>query len=150
MFDFDIAELYGVPTKALNQGVKRNLGRFPEDFMFQLSKEELDDWRSHFVTSKSQTKMRLRRPPFAFTEHGVTMLASVLSSGQAVQMSIRIVRTFVQMREIAAEQLDLAARMRCVEREQENQASIIGYLAEEVEGLKLPPEAPKRAIRFQA
>ena len=60
MFDFDIAELYGVPTKALNQGVKRNLGRFPEDFMFQLSKEELDDWRSQFVTSNSQTKMGLR------------------------------------------------------------------------------------------
>ncbi len=87
-------------TKALNQGVKRNVERFPEDFMFQLIKEELEDWRSQFVTSNPGDKMGLRRPPYAFTEHGVTVLASVLKSDQTAQMSIRIVRAFVQLRKM--------------------------------------------------
>ena len=79
ILDRDLAELYGVETKVLNQAVKRNEARFPNDFMFQLSKEEFENWRSQFVTSNSD-KMGLRRPPYAFTEQGVSMLSSILKS----------------------------------------------------------------------
>src|SRR5437763_1711768 len=77
MLDSDLAELYQVPTKRLNEAVKRNRGRFPEDFMFQLTKEELKNWRSQIATSNPATRMSLRRPPYAFTEYGVVMLSSV-------------------------------------------------------------------------
>jgi hypothetical protein len=100
-----------VLTKALNQAVKRNLDRFPEDFMFQLSKEEFEGWRSQIATSNPGAKMGIRRPPYAFTEHGVAMLASVLNSGRAVQMSILIVRAFVKLRELAATNKDLAGKV---------------------------------------
>src|SRR5262245_10928656 len=83
MFDADLAALYGVPTKVLNQAVKRGSERFPEDFMFQLSKEELENWRSQFVTSNPSAKMGLRRPPYAFTQEGVAMLSAVLRSPRA-------------------------------------------------------------------
>ncbi len=97
MLDRDLAGLYQVETKALNQAVKRNIDRFPKDFMFQLSNEEFDNWRSQFVTSNSD-KMGLRRPPYAFTEQGVSMLSSVLKSKIAIDISIQIIRTFVNMR----------------------------------------------------
>lgn len=84
MLDRDLAELYAVPTKVLNQAVQRNRKRFPEDFMFQLSKDEFDDWRSQIVTSNPAAKMGLRRRPYAFTEQGVAMLSSVLHSDRAV------------------------------------------------------------------
>src|SRR5436309_1105429 len=88
MFDADLAELYQVPTFRLNEAVKRNGDRFPQDFMFQLSKDELKDWRSQIAMSNPGAKMGLRRPPYAFTEHGVAMLSSVLNSKRAVQMNI--------------------------------------------------------------
>jgi ORF6N domain len=84
MFDADLAALYEVPTKALNQAMRRNLERFPEDFAFQLSKEDLENWRSQIVTSNSSAKMALRRPPYAFTQEGIAMLSSVLRSGRAI------------------------------------------------------------------
>ncbi len=111
ILDFDLAMLYGVQTKALNQAVKRNIKRFPDDFMFQLTKEELDslrsqiatanpaghhnieEWRSQFVTSNF-TRMGLRRPPYAFTRNGIGMLSSVLRSETAVEVNIRIMRAF--------------------------------------------------------
>ena len=99
MLDRDLAELYGVETKVLNQAVKRNETRFPNDFMFQLSKEEFENWRSQFVTSNSD-KMGLRRPPYAFTEQGVSMLSAVLKSEIAVDISVKIIRAFVEMRKI--------------------------------------------------
>ena len=86
--DRDLAELYEVPTRALNQAVRRNIERFPEDFAFLLSKAELENWRSQIVTSNSSAKMGLRRPPYAFTQEGVAMLSAVLRSSRAVQMSI--------------------------------------------------------------
>ena len=150
MFDFDIAELYGVPTKALNQGVKRNRERFPEDFMFQLTTDELENWRSQIVTSNLAVKMGLRRPPYAFTEHGVTMLASVLKSDQAAQMSIRIVRAFVQLREMLAAHRDLTLRVDRIEQQQHTHASVIDILAEEIDNLKLPQAKPfKQPIGFK-
>ena len=97
MIDRDLAELYRVETKVLNQAVKRNQDRFPQDFMFQLSHEEFENWRSQIVTSNSD-KMGLRRPPYAFTEQGVSMLSSVLKSKVAIDISVKIIRTFVNMR----------------------------------------------------
>ena len=111
MLDFDLADLYSVETRVLVQAVKRNLDRFPEDFMFQLSKEELEDWRSQFVMSNPTAKMGLRRQPYAFTEQGVAMLSSVLHSKQAVEVNIAIVRTFVRLRRMLAASEDLARKV---------------------------------------
>lgn len=101
MLDRDLAELYGVETKVFNQAVKRNSARFPEDFMFQLTKDEFVNWRSQFVTS-NEDKMGLRRAPYAFTEQGVSMLSAILKSPVAVDMSVKIIRTFVTMRKFIA------------------------------------------------
>ena len=102
MLDRDLAELYHVETKVLNQAVKRNIERFPADFMFQLSKEEVHYWKSQIVTSNS-IKMGLRKPPYAFTELGVAMLSSVLNSKEAIQENINIMRAFVLMRQALSE-----------------------------------------------
>lgn len=98
MIDRDLAEMYGVQTKALNQAVKRNIERFPEDFMFQLTTEETQNWKSQIVTTNS-IKMGLRRNPYAFTELGVAMLSSVLTSKIAIQVNIGIMRAFVAVRQ---------------------------------------------------
>ena len=97
MIDRDLAELYGVETKRLNEAVKRNIERFPEDFMFQLTKEEFENWKSQFATSNSIV-MGARKRPYAFTEQGVAMLSGVLKSPTAVEANIRIMRAFVSMR----------------------------------------------------
>lgn len=98
MLDYDLAELYEVETRALNQAVKRNMKRFPIDFMFQLNEEEAEILKSQFVTSSWGGTRKL---PFAFTEHGVTMLASVLRSNKAIEVNIQIVRTFIILRQYA-------------------------------------------------
>jgi len=98
MLDFDLAELYEVETKALNQAVKRNILRFPPSFMFRLSPKEWDVVRSQIVTASSQRKRNISAVPYAFTEHGVTMLASVLRSDKAIQMNIAIVEAFIALR----------------------------------------------------
>lgn len=110
MLDRDLSELYCVPTKVLNQAVRRNLARFPEDFMFQLNKEEFDNWRSQFVTSNSRG-LETRYAPFAFTEQGVAMLSSVLKSEQAVLVNIQIIRTFTHLREMIAENVQLRLKL---------------------------------------
>lgn len=99
MLDRDLADLYGVETKVLNQSVKRNIERFPDDFMFQLTNEETQNWKSQLVTSNS-IKMGLRRNPYAFTELGVAMLSSVLNSSIAIEVNIAIMRTFVATRRL--------------------------------------------------
>lgn len=108
MLDFDLAILYEVETRILNQAVKRNISRFPKDFMFQLTKEELTILMSQFVTSSWGGTRKL---PHAFTEHGVTMLASVLRSTKAVKMNISIVRAFIALRQIAWQYKDLAEKL---------------------------------------
>jgi hypothetical protein len=110
MLDADLAKLYRVATKVLNQAIKRNPARFPSDFMFQLTQEEAESLRSQVVTSNPGRGGR-RYQPYVFTEHGVAMLSAVLKSQRAVQMSILIVRAFVKMREILASHKDLAARV---------------------------------------
>ena len=97
MLDRDLAELYDVPTGALNQAVKRNAKRFPERFVFQLSEKEFANWKSQIVISNSE-RMGLRKRPYAFTEHGITMLAALLKSERAIEISVRIVDAFVAMR----------------------------------------------------
>ncbi len=110
MIDQDLAELYEVETKVLNQAVKRNLARFPEDFMFQLDKAEFDSLRSQFVTS-NKSKGGRRYLPYVFTEQGIAMLSSVLNSEKAIQVNIAIMRTFVQMRKLLVTNEELARRI---------------------------------------
>jgi hypothetical protein len=129
MLDRDLAEMYGVETRRLNEQVKRNLKRFPEDFMFQLTEEELKNWMSQFATSnfnpilKSQfatskenkIKMSLRKLPYAFTEQGVAMLSSVLHSDTAIEVNISIIRIFTKMREMLFASKDILIRLEQIE-----------------------------------
>lgn len=117
MLDRELAELYQVETKVLNQAVKRNLSRFPEEFMFQLSENEFTDWRSQFVTSNGD-RMGLRRAPYAFTEQGVAMLSAVLRSETAVQVSIQIMQAFVGMRRFMLSNAELFTRIGSLEMRQ--------------------------------
>src|ERR1043165_862668 len=111
MLDFDLAQLYGVETKVLNQAVKRNADRFPKDFMFQLTKKEWEFQRSQIVTFEKGKGKYPKYMPYAFTEHGVTMLASVLKSQRAIKMNIAIVRAFIALKQIALQHKDLAKRL---------------------------------------
>jgi hypothetical protein len=115
MIDRDLAELYVVETKVLKQAVKRNLDRFPEDFMFEMTKIEFANWRSHFVTSKSDT-MGLRYAPFCFTEQGLTMLSCILNSKRAIEVNIKIIRVFTRMREVFLTQKDILLKLEQLER----------------------------------
>lgn len=152
MLDSDLATLYGVQTKRLNEAVKRNRSRFPETFMFQLTREEAASMRSQFATT---SKRRITFQPLAFTEHGVVMLSSVLNSPRAVRMGIMVVEAFVRMRELIAAHKDIAARLEKLERGHERTASVIEILVEDIDGLArevkemkaLPPQ-PKRKIGF--
>ncbi len=110
MIDKDLAELYGIETKRLKEAVRRNRKRFPEDFMFEMSKEELENWRSQFASSNSE-RMGLRYPPFCFTEQGVTMLSCVLSSERAIHVNIQIVRVFSRMRELLIKNKDILQKL---------------------------------------
>jgi hypothetical protein len=137
MLDHDLAELYGVQTKVLLQAVKRNIERFPDDFLFQFSKQELENWRSQIVTSNPTAKMGLRRPPYAFTELVVAMLSSVLGSKRAVQVNIAIMRAFVKLRQILASNRQLARKVQEHDRK-------IAILFDTVQKLLTPPEPPKK------
>ena len=147
MIDSDLAEIYQVATKVLNQAVRRHRDRFPEDFMFQLTPQESDFLRSQVVTSNRGGRRYL---PYAFTEHGVAMLSSVLNSERAVHMNILIVRAFVRMRELLASHKDLAIRVDQLEATQYQHGSIIAVLAEEIDEMKRLPDPPKRRIGFKA
>lgn len=156
MLDASLAELYQVPTKRLNEAVKRNRDRFPPDFMFQLTDAEFDDLksqtglRSQIATSNLNAPGGRRYLPYAFTEHGVAMLSSVLRSQRAIQMNILIVRAFVRMRELLANHRELAARFEKLEIAQKEHASVISILADEIDGMKCLPESPKRPYGFLA
>jgi hypothetical protein len=149
MLDSELAELYQVPTKTLNQSVRRNLYRFPEDFMFQLTADEAAALRSQFVTLETGRGRYSKYAPLAFTEHGVAMLSSVLNSQRAVQMNILIIRAFVKMRELLASHKDLASRVEKLEANQKRHASVINILADEIDQIKKLPEPSKRRIGFK-
>ena len=108
MLDADLAILYGVPTKRLNEQVQRNIERFPADFMFQLSKNEFENWRSQFATSNLKAKMGLRRKPYVFTQEGVAMLSGVLRSPRAIAVNIEIMRAFIRLRHMLESNKELA------------------------------------------
>jgi hypothetical protein len=134
MLDFDLADLYQVPTKRLNEAVKRNLDRFPEDFMFQLTSEEVEVLRSQIATSNEGRGGR-RHLPYVFTEHGVAMLSAVLNSQRAVQMSILIVRAFVKLREVLASHKAIARRMEQLDRAQKDHSTLLSILIQDIESI---------------
>lgn len=115
MLDRDLAEMYGVETRVLNQAVKRNGKRFPEDFMFQQTEKELEDWKSQNVTSNKE-KMGLRKLPNVFTEQGVAMLSSVLNSDTAIDVNIQIIRIFTRIREALLTHQDVLLKMEQIEK----------------------------------
>ncbi len=142
MLDADLADLYGVETRVLVQAVKRNIDRFPSDFMFQLSPRELEDWRSRIVISNPSAKMALRRRPYAFTEHGVAMLSSVLRSPRAVQVNIEIVRAFVRLRRLLASHKALARKLDTLEQKYDAQFKVVFDAIRQL--MASPPESKKR------
>ncbi|MCK5857330.1 MAG: ORF6N domain-containing protein [Bacteroidales bacterium] len=150
MLDRDLAELYGVETKYLKRQVKRNILRFPEDFMFQLTDKEFRNWRSQFVTSKSD-KMGLRYPPFAFTETGVAQLSGVLNSEQAILMNNQIMRVFIKMRTMFTDNLSLKLDIEDIKKKLENQDKnvelVFSYLDELMEKQENPQ--PRNKIGYK-
>jgi hypothetical protein len=132
MLDSDLADLYHVETKALNRAVKRNLTRFPGDFMFQLTDDEAESLRCHFGTSNDSRGGR-RYLPYAFTEHGVAMLSSVLNSERAVQMNFLIVRAFVKLRQVLATHRDLARKMELLETTQKDHAAVLSIVVKDIQ-----------------
>lgn len=155
MLDADLAALYGVETKMLNRAVARNLDRFPEHFMFQLTKQEAESLRFQTGTSKKGRGGR-RYLPYVFTEHGVVMLSAVLNSARAVRVSILVVETFIRLRELTAANKDIAIRVESLERGHNRAASVIEILVHDIERLahdvkqmKNLPSPSKRKIGFE-
>jgi hypothetical protein len=146
MLDSDLAHLYRVPTFRLNEAVKRNKGRFPDDFMFQLTQVEADFLRSQFAMSKGRGGRRTL--PYAFTEHGVVMLSSVLNSDRAMQMNILIVRAFVKLRQMLATHKDLARKIKDLEGQQKEHGEQLAEVYSVVKQLIDPPPKPQRRIGF--
>ncbi len=145
MLDADLAEVYGVPTKALNQAIKRNAERFPEDFMFQLSREEADSLRSQTVTLKTMRGQHRKYLPYVFTEHGAIMAASVLNSPRAIEASVYVVRAFVKMREVLATHKELLRRLDEMEGKYDRQFKVV---FDALRALMEPPKIPRRRIGY--
>ena len=142
MLDEDLAGLYGVTTKRLNEQVKRNSERFPSHFMFQLTAQEFTILRSQFATSRWGGR---RTPPYAFTEHGTVMLASVLSSPTAIQASIAIVQAFVRLRQMLTSHGELARKLSALEKKYDAQFKVV---FDAIRQLMEPPPAKRRSIGF--
>lgn len=158
LLDSDLALIYGVQTKALNQAIKRNIKRFPPDFVFQLTSDESDSLRSQFVTLKSGRGRHRKFLPYAFTEHGAIMAANVLNSPEAVRMSVFVVRAFVQMRDLLGSTKELAKQLASLEKKltarlDGHESAIVEVLQRLMNILDPPPpppepEPPKRRIGF--
>ena len=148
LLDADLAALYGVETRALNQAIKRNAERFPADFMFWLSAKELENWRSQLVMSNPGAKMGLRRTPIAFTEHGALMAATVLNSQRAVATSVFVVRAFVRLRHFLATHRELAHRLEEHERKLASHDQAIAGLVSTIRQLTASPAPRGRPIGF--
>jgi hypothetical protein len=144
MLDADLAKLYDIPTKAFNQAIQRNMDRFPEDFMFQLTEAEFAGLRSQFVTSKKGRGGR-RYLPYVFTEQGVAMLSGVLNSHRAVQANIAIMRAFVRMRETMASHRELSERLNAPEKTYYARFRVV---FDAIRALMEPPKKPRRRIGF--
>lgn len=151
MFDSDLALLYGIETKVLKQAVKRNLSRFPEDFMFELTKIEYDSSRSQIVTLKSGRGSNLKYLPFVFTEHGVLMLSSVLKSDKAIQTNIQIMRIFRKVRQMLLDtteiKIDILQIQKKLENHDKNIELVFSYLDELTQ--KNKNEKPRTKIGYK-
>lgn len=152
MLDADLAALYDVSTGRFNEQVRRNLARFPTDFMFQVTNQELAILRSQFATSSSRPWGGRRYRPYAFTEHGAIMAATVLNSERAVEMSVYVVRAFVRMREVIAQNKEIAKKLDALERRIDSQDESIVEIVEAIRKLmEAPPRVPepkRRPIGF--
>ena len=147
ILDAELAAFYGVETRRLNEQVKRNIDRFPDDFMFQLTAQEFDNLKSQFATSNTGRGGK-RKLPFVFTEHGALMAASVLNSPKAIEMSILVVRAFVKLRNILATHRQLAAKLGELERKLSTHDQQIVVLFDAIRELMSPPSKPRRRIGF--
>lgn len=142
MIDSDLASLYEVETKVLNQAVKRNLKRFPEDFMFQLTKKEWDIMRSQFVTA-SQNKRNINASPYIFTEQGVAMLSSILKSDRAIDVNIQIMRIFTRIRKMLSDNTDLRLEIEKIKKKMDNHDKNIEQVFQYLDELLEKKENPK-------
>lgn len=148
MLDTDLAELYGVETFNLNKAVKRNLERFPDDFMFQLTNDEWRSLKFQIGMSKPQGRGGRRTAPYAFTEQGVAMLSSVLKSGQAAMVNVEIMRAFVRLRQLLSTHEDLARKLESLEKKYDRQFKVIFDAIRELMAAPEPP--PRRRIGFHS
>lgn len=152
MLDRDLAELYGVETKVLKQAVRRNIKRFPEDFMFEMTKEELVLWRSQFATT-SEDKKGLRYAPFCFTEQGVTMLSCILNSERAIEVNIRIIRVFTKLRQMITDNLSVKLEIEEIKKKLTNHSKnielVFDYLDELNEKLDTPELIERKKIGYK-
>lgn len=145
MLDRDLAVLYGVSTKVFNQAVKRREERFPSDFMFQLTMEEAQAFRSRSQSVTLKRGQNIKYRPYAFTEHGILMLSTVLNSERAVQVNIEIMRTFVRLRQMLASNADLAKKLEDLERKYDHQFKVV---FDAIRQLMIPPERNRKQIGF--
>ena len=143
----DLAELYGYETKKLNQQVKRNLARFPDSFMFQLTAAEVENLRSHFVTAKVSVKTRTL--PYAFTEHGVLMLANILKSATAIKASVHIIEVFVKMREMILAHKDMLLKLQQLEKKQFDHDNHIKQLYQHIKAFIPEKQKPRQPVGFK-
>ena len=148
MIDRDLAELYGVETKYLKRAVKRNIQRFPKDFMFELGLKEFNDWRCQIGTS-NQDKMGLRYAPYAFTEHGVLMLSSVLNSDKAIKLNIQIMRIFMKMKELVLTNKDWIIKIQEIEKQVTSHDEKIRMIFEYLKKFHIEKPKPKRPIGYK-
>jgi len=147
MLDSDLAELYEVETKRFNEQVKRNVSRFPSDFMFRLTSEEVQNLRSQFATSSWGGR---RYPPLVFTEHGAIMAAAILNSDRAVEMSVYVVRAFVQLRDLLSSHKALAQKLDQLERRVTQHDNSLAKIIDAIRSLMAQPPTAKRPIGFTA
>jgi hypothetical protein len=150
LLDSELAVLYDVTTKRFNEQVKRNLTRFPADFMFQLSADEANALRSQFATLKPGRGRHRKYLPYAFTEHGAIMAATILNSSRAVEMSVHVVRAFVQLRDLLASNRQLAEKFAELERKVSSHDQVIVGILKAIRELMHPPLPKKRPIGFAA
>jgi len=151
MLDRDLAELYEVETKRLKEAVRRNKKRFPPDFMFEMNRKELQNWRTQFATSNSD-QMGLRYTPFCFTEQGVTMLSCILNSDRAIGVNIQVIRVFTKMREVFADTLTLKLEIEEIKKKLSDQGKNIGLVFEYLDELikKNESTAPRKQIGYKS
>lgn len=147
MLDSDLAELYGVETKRLKEQVKRNLARFPGHYMFELTRAENEILRSHFATLKHGSHAKYL--PYAFTEHGVLMLANVLKSGRAIEMSIKVIDVFVKLREMLLTHKDILLKLELLEKQVVKNSEEIKTIFNVLKQLLNPPAEPRKRIGFK-